>query len=102
MAPKPLALLVDLAAAGADGRAIRRDTLLALFWPELPTARPRAVLRQLLFHLRRALGAAALRTDRQSIALAHDALSYDVVAFEQALARDSTATTRTTHTRAPG
>ena len=86
MPPKPTALLAYLAVAGADGRALRRDTLLALFWPELPDARARAALRQVLFRVRRILGAGALRADRGSVALAPGALLCDVIAFEGHLA----------------
>ncbi len=86
MPPKPAALLAYLAVAGADGRALRRDTLLALFWPELPDARARAALRQVLFRVRRILGAEALRADRGSVALAPGALLCDVIAFEGHLA----------------
>ncbi len=85
MPPKPTALLAFLAVAGADGRALRRDTLLALFWPELPEARARAALRQVLFRLRRILGGEVLRTDRESVALAPGAVCCDAVAFEREL-----------------
>ncbi len=87
-----MALLAYLAVAGADGRSLRRDTLLALFWPELPNARARAALRQVLFRVRRILGAGALRTDRESVSLAPGTLRCDVVAFEQALAEGDAAT----------
>jgi len=60
--------------------------LLALFWPELSTERARGALRQLLFQLRRALGPRALHADRETIFLAHDALSSDVQVFERRLA----------------
>jgi DNA-binding SARP family transcriptional activator len=53
--PKRLALLLRLA-AGRPGDFVRRDTLLAMFWPELDTASARNALRQALFHLRRELG----------------------------------------------
>ncbi len=86
MPPKPTALLAYLAVAGADGRALRRDTLLALFWPELPDVRARAALRQVLFRVRRILGPGALRADRGSVALAPGALLCDVIAFEGHLA----------------
>ncbi|HEX5004632.1 MAG TPA: BTAD domain-containing putative transcriptional regulator [Gemmatimonadales bacterium] len=53
--PKRLALLLRLAAE-RPGTFLRRDTLLAMFWPELDTAGARNALRQALFHLRRELG----------------------------------------------
>jgi eukaryotic-like serine/threonine-protein kinase len=52
--PKRLALLVYLA-AGPRGFH-RRDTLLALFWPELDEAHARAALNQAIRFLRRQLG----------------------------------------------
>ena len=52
--PKRLALLVYLALA-APGRFQRRDTLLALFWPELDQEHARASLRRALSFLRKAL-----------------------------------------------
>ena len=54
--PKRIALLTYLVIASRDG-AVRRDTVLALFWPELDTERARHALRQSLYHLRRELGA---------------------------------------------
>src|SRR2546427_569799 len=54
--PRRLALLAYLAAS--SGRELhRRDTLLALFWPELDQEHARAALRQALHVLRTALGA---------------------------------------------
>lgn len=54
--PKRLALLVYLAAARPTGFH-RRDTLLALFWPDSDEAGARAALSRALHHLRQALGA---------------------------------------------
>ena len=54
--PKRLALLVYLALAPASNRYRRRDTVLALFWPEADTEHARASLRQALHYLRRSLG----------------------------------------------
>jgi DNA-binding SARP family transcriptional activator/Tfp pilus assembly protein PilF len=53
--PKRLVLLAHLAVT--PGAFLRRDTLLALFWPELDQARARATLRQAVYHLRQQLGA---------------------------------------------
>jgi len=86
VAPKPLALLAYLAVASARATPVRRDVLLALFWPELSTARARAALRQLLFQLRHALGPNAFRADRETVVLSAEALSCDVQVFEQRLA----------------
>lgn len=87
LAPKPLGLLAYLAVACSEGRAVRRDVLLALFWPELSAAHARGSLRQALFQLRRTLGPHALHTDRESVAMAPEALSCDVIAFAELLAR---------------
>ena len=57
--PKRLALLAYLALARPRGFH-RRDTLLALFWPELDTEHARASLRKALYVLRQALGAHVL------------------------------------------
>ena len=62
--PRRLALLVFLAAA-YPRRLHRRDTLLALFWPELDQRHARTALRQALHVLRSSLGAAALVTRGQ-------------------------------------
>jgi DNA-binding SARP family transcriptional activator/predicted Zn-dependent protease len=84
--PKPLALLAYLALAEAEGRPVRRDVLLALFWPELSSTRARAALRQALHQLRRGLGDAVLDTGRDTIALSPAAISCDVIDFERCLA----------------
>ena len=52
--PKPFALLAYLACR-TDG-FLRRDTLLAVFWPELDTFAARRALRNALYQLRQALG----------------------------------------------
>src|ERR687891_2908960 len=59
--PKRLALLAYLALAHPRGFH-RRDTLLALFWPELSGEEGRRALRQALHHLRRAVGQEAIET----------------------------------------
>ena len=53
--PKRMALLAYLAVASAKG-AVRRDGLLALFWPELGDEEARRALRQGLHYLRRVAG----------------------------------------------
>lgn len=57
--PKRLALLLRLAAE-PPGTFLRRDLLLAMFWPELDTSSARNALRQALFHLRHDLGEGVL------------------------------------------
>jgi len=83
--PKRLALLIYLAAALPRGYH-RRDTLLALFWPESPQHRARRALNRAIYYLRQSLGHGVL-VSRGNEDLAVDAewLWCDVVAFEQAL-----------------
>src|SRR2546428_6983879 len=86
--PRRLALLAYLAAATPQGFH-RRDTLLALFWPELDQERARAALRQALHVVRDALDAGAV-TSRgdEEIGLDCDQVSGDVVRFERAVDRE--------------
>jgi DNA-binding SARP family transcriptional activator len=56
--PKRLALLAYLAIHTDQGA--RRDSVVALFWPELDTAHARGALRQSLRFLRRELGVGIL------------------------------------------
>ena len=84
--PKRLALLLRLAAE-RPGTFLRRDTLLAMFWPELDTAGARNALRQALFHLRRELGEGVLvnRGDDE-VGLDANAIQSDIAEFEEAAA----------------
>jgi serine/threonine-protein kinase len=79
--PKRLALLAYLALEGA-GRFVRRDTLLALFWPELDQEHARAALRRAVYFLRKALGQETI-TGRGDDELGLDpaALTSDVARF---------------------
>src|SRR5206468_1938006 len=80
--PRRLALL---AAASPQGFH-RRDTLLALFWPELDQEHARAALRQALHVVRDALGADAVASrGDEEIGLDFAQVSCDVAAFERAL-----------------
>ena len=83
--PKRAALLAYLAAATPRGPQ-RRDTLLALFWPESDAAHARAALNQALYVLRSALGeeAIASRGDGE-VGLSGDVVWCDAVAFETEL-----------------
>lgn len=83
--PKRFALLVYLALAGID-RFRRRDSVVALFWPELDQEHARAALRQALRHLRRWLGdrVVTARGDEE-IGISSLELQCDAVAFETAL-----------------
>ncbi len=83
--PKRLALLAFLAAATPHGLQ-RRDTLLALFWPELDAAHARNSLSKALHHLRRALGAEVIVTrGDEEVGISDAAIWCDVHAFESAL-----------------
>jgi len=80
-----LALLAYLAAATPRGMH-RRDSLAALFWPELDQAHARAALRQAVYVLRSALGADALSSrGDEEIGLAFDTVRCDVAAFDDTL-----------------
>src|SRR5881409_2589925 len=84
--PRRLALLAYLAAATPPGFH-RRDTLLALFWPELEQEHARAALRQALHVVRGSLGADVVLTrGDEEIGLDFDHLACDVVAFDRAVA----------------
>jgi len=80
-----VALLAYLAAARPRGFH-RRDTLLALFWPELDQEHARAALRQALHVVRGSLGADFVLTrGHEEIGLDFDHLQCDVVAFDHAV-----------------
>jgi len=83
--PKRTAILTYLAVATPRGLH-RRDSLLALFWPEQDTAHARNALRQALHGLRHALGDDVLiaRGDEE-VGLEAERCRCDVWAFEQAL-----------------
>lgn len=83
--PKRLALLVYLVSA-KPGKLIRRDSLLALFWPELDQDHARAALRRALYFLRQA-GGADLVVSRgdEEVGVAGDRIWCDANAFDQAI-----------------
>ena len=84
--PKRLALLIYLAAA-SPRRFHRRDSLLALFWPELDESHARAALRRTLYFLRSALGADAIVGRGDDEIGANESLACDAAEFEASLAR---------------
>ena len=86
--PKRLALLVYLATA-AHGRPVRRDTLLARFWPDLDQEHARAALRRALYFLRQACGADLIigRGDDE-VAVDIGALWCDATDFDAAIDRN--------------
>jgi TolB-like protein/DNA-binding SARP family transcriptional activator len=86
--PKRMALLVYLALARPRG-AHRRDTLLAMFWPELDESHARHALSQSLHFLRRALGADAIVSRTEDVAINPAVLTADVIEVEDRLAAGS-------------
>jgi len=81
---KAQALLAFLAMP--PGLAHPRDKLAALLWPDLPAINARANLRQVLFGLRHALGAAdPLRLDGDAVSLDPARLDVDAVVLERAV-----------------
>ena len=81
---KRLALLIFLARS-APGRFVRRDILLAYFWPDTDEHHGRAVLRQALSAFRKHLGPGMLVTrGEDEIGLAADGLACDATDFEEA------------------
>src|SRR2546427_602405 len=83
--PRRLALLAYLAVATPRGPH-RRDTLLAMFWPELNQPRARAALRQSLYVLRSALGPDVVATQgNEVVSLDCSAIRCDAVEFDRAL-----------------
>lgn len=86
--PKRLGLLAYLACAQPAGLK-RRDTLLALFWPELDDSRARHALRNTLHSLRSTLGADLFSSaGAESVGIPDGMLSCDAAEFERALAED--------------
>jgi serine/threonine-protein kinase len=81
--PKRLAILAYLAVEG-PGRFHRRDSLLALFWPEMDDHHARASLRRTLHFLRTHLGDGALDARGDEIAVS-EAVWSDVAALGEAL-----------------
>ena len=84
-APKRAALLTYLAIATPRGFH-RRDTLLALFWPELDHEHARRALRQALYKIRRSVtDGSMVSPGDEEVGLDRDAFWCDAVAFEQLL-----------------
>src|SRR5665647_2493360 len=83
--PQPLALLAYLALATPRGQHAR-DSLIALFWPELGDEEARRALRQALHRIRYHVGDELLTSQRDGqIGIADDGAWCDAIAFEQAL-----------------
>ena len=89
--PKSLALLAYLALAAPRG-FVRRDSLLALFWPESDSSHARNALRQTIHHLRHALGEGVLvGRGAEELGVEAEQIWCDAVAFGAALDRSATA-----------
>jgi DNA-binding SARP family transcriptional activator/TolB-like protein/Tfp pilus assembly protein PilF len=86
--PKRLALLAYLA-AGPPGAFHRRESLLALFWPELDEPHARDALKQAVSYLRHALAAEGepviVNRGADELSLSNQAVWSDVRAFETAV-----------------
>lgn len=81
---KATALMAYLAVTG--GRT--RESLAALFWPQLDQSRSRAALRRTLASLKKAIGPEHLLIERESLAVCqHEHLRADFQQFEQLLAQ---------------
>src|SRR4051812_10199675 len=83
--PKRVALLAYLALAKTEG-PVRRDALLALFWPELGEDEGRRALRQALHYLRRVLGSDVFVTAGDELGLGQHSLRCDAADFERLVA----------------
>lgn len=81
-----LALLALLATS--PSRALSRDKLVGLLWPDRDTDHARRLLNQSVYVLRRAVGEEAILSVGDELRLQPDSLTSDVVAFEEALAVD--------------
>ncbi|MGQ0766922.1 MAG: BTAD domain-containing putative transcriptional regulator [Gemmatimonadota bacterium] len=81
--PKRTALLVLLALA--QGRPVRRDTLLGMLWPESTTELARASLRKALHNVRRSLGEhVVLSSGDEDLSIAAGQLRCDAAELETA------------------
>jgi DNA-binding SARP family transcriptional activator len=82
--PKRIALLAYLALATPRG-SHRRDTILAILWPEQDAEHGRNALAQAIYFLRRALGPGALVGRGDALGLDRRQVWCDAVAFEETL-----------------
>ena len=84
---KRLGLLVYLAAE-RPARFHRRDTIVAMFWPDLDQAAARSALRQAVHYLRHQLAAPEIILARgeEEIGLNPEVVSTDLAEFEEAIA----------------
>jgi serine/threonine-protein kinase len=80
--PKRVALLTYLVMA-AGRTPVRRDVLLALFWPEFGDDEGRRALRQALHYLRRSIGDDVFETSGDELRVRDGAVVCDAIEFEQ-------------------
>jgi len=80
--PKRIALLAYLALESTV-RPVRREALLALFWPELGDEEARRALRQGLYHLRRVVGDDVITATGDELSLGKGAFRCDAAVFDQ-------------------
>ena len=81
---KSLALLIYLA---ITQRSYTREALATMFWPDAPTERAYANLRQSLWEINQALGPGWVQAERDTVALdPSKSLRVDVIEFRQRLA----------------
>ena len=80
--PKRLALLVYLALESVDA-PVRRDTLVALFWPELSDEDARRALRQALHYLRRGIADDVFVASGDAVGVRQQTLRCDAVELER-------------------
>jgi DNA-binding SARP family transcriptional activator/TolB-like protein len=86
--PKRMALLAHLVLARPRGFR-RRDTLVALFWPDLPERRARNALSQALSFLRRELKDDVVTTrGTEDVGIDRARVRCDAIAFEEAVAEE--------------
>ncbi len=84
--PKRFALLAYLALDGSNGYH-RRDTLAAIFWPDLDQFAARRALRNTIYHLREALGDGVIVTrGDDAVAIDPAMLTCDVTRLAEAFA----------------
>ena len=82
--PKRVALLAYLAVATAEA-PVRRDAVLALFWPELSEDEGQHELRQALYYLRRVIGEDVFGATGDELVLHEATLRCDAAVFERLL-----------------
>src|SRR5262245_44717292 len=93
-----IALLSLLAVGGS--RAVSRDTIISLLWPDSEPERGRHALSQWLFLLRRDLGVADLVLGGNDLRLNPERITADVIDFDVAVTKRDHATTARLYTGA--